>query len=123
MQACSIFRDKFKQNYYNDKHQDATVIEDRVHYIAVMDELSLRQPLWLQLPMHKFCSIQDRMPSDGLLVHHFQVEDGDPMVEVHVDLDDSFDAERANLPLGGNFSVRFPGRQPVEFSLGERPQA
>eukprot|EP00965_Chrysotila_dentata_P061080 2023622-Pleurochrysis_carterae.AAC.1 len=29
-------------------------------------------------------------------------------VEVHVDLADCFDADRAASPLGGKFSVRFP---------------
>lgn len=111
MQAVGIYRDKYKQNYYNDKHQDPAVLEYRSGYIEIMDCLALRQPLWLQLSMHEFWSLKDRMPLPGLLVHHFQVDDV-PMVEVHVDLDDSFDAERSKLPLGGRFSVRFPGKTP-----------
>lgn len=121
MQTVGIFRDKYKQSYYNDKHQDATVIEDRAHYIQVMDKLMIRQPLWLQLPMHEFWCLKARMPSDGLLVHHY-TEEGSPMVELHVDLDDSFDARRAALPLGGCFSVRFPARPaPTACSLREPP--
>lgn len=120
MQAVNIYRDKYRQNYYNDKHQDATVIEDRKKYIQVMDELSLRLPLWLQLPMHEFWSLKDRLPHDPLLVHHYDI-DGAHMVEVHVDLDDSFDARRALLPLGGQFSVRFPGRPPTDTALRRPP--
>lgn len=44
------------------------------------------------------------------------------MVEVHVDLDDTFDARRASLPLGGCFSVRFPGGQrPEDTALTPPP--
>lgn len=82
-----------------------------------MDRLALRQPLWLQLSMQEFWLIKDRMPTDGFLVHHYQVEGGATMVEVHVDLDDSFDAARATLPLGGRFSVRFPGATPSITAL------
>lgn len=121
MQAASIFRDKYKQSYYNDKHQDEAVVQDRSRYIQVMDQLSLRQPLWLQLSMHEFWMLKDRMPTDGLLVHHYQTEGGAPMVELHVDLDDSFDAARAALPLGGKFSVRFPGRTPATNALRTPP--
>lgn len=120
MQAVGIYRDRFKQNYYNDKHEDPTVIQDRAHYIQVMDRLSLRQPLWLQLSMHEFWGLKDRLPAPGLLVHHF-VLDGAQMVEVHVDLDDSFDTERAKLPLGGRFSVRFPGKTPGDSVLRQPP--
>lgn len=120
MQTLSIYRDRYRQSYYNDKHQDETVIEDRNKYIKVMDALALRQPLWLQLSMHQFWGIKDRMPPPGLLVHHFE-ENGAPMVEVHVDLDDSFDLERARLPLGGQFSVRFPGGRPTDKALRQPP--
>lgn len=120
MQACSIFRDKYKQNYYNDKHQDPLVIEDRKQYIQVMDSLALRQPLWLQLSMHEFWALKERMPDDDLLVHHYEIGDA-RMVEVHVDLDDSFDEMRSSLPLGGKFSVRFPGRTPAENALRPPP--
>lgn len=47
MQAVNIYHDKYKQSYYNDKHQDPTVMEDRAEYIKVMDKLMIRQPLWL----------------------------------------------------------------------------
>lgn len=120
MQSASIYRDKYKQSYYNDKHQDPQVVADRARYIQVMDNLMLRQPLWLQLSMHEFWVKKDRMPADGLLVHHYDL-DGVPMVEVHVDLDDAFDAQRAALPLGGNFSVRFPGKTPSSTALRTPP--
>lgn len=121
MRAVDIYRDKFRQSYYNDKHQDELVIEDRKKYITVMDELALRQPLWLQLTTDEFAEMKERMPSDGFLVHHYDAA-GTPMVEVHVDLDDSFDAKRAALPLGGSFSVRFPGRLPHgELALTHPP--
>lgn len=121
MQAVSIYRDKYKQNYYNDKHQDPQVLEDRALYIAVMDRLALRQPLWLQLAMHEFWAVKDRMPADGFLVHHYSAADGAQMVEVHVDLDDSFDLKRAGFPLGGLFSVRFPGSTPRANALRAPP--
>lgn len=121
MQSASIYRDKYRQSYYNDKHQDPQVLQDRERYIQIMDTLALRQPLWLQLSMHEFWDKKDRMPQDALLVHHYEV-DGVPMVEVHVDLDDSFDELRAALPLGGKFSVRFPGRTPSCTSIRTPPQ-
>lgn len=71
--------------------------------------------------MHEFWDKKDRMPQDALLVHHYEV-DGVPMVEVHVDLDDSFDELRAALPLGGKFSVPFPGRTPSCTSIRTPPQ-
>lgn len=120
MQAISIYRDKYTQSYYNDKHQDATVLVDRARYIQVMDVLSLRQPLWLQFPLHEFDVIKERMPEDNFLVHHYYV-DGAHMVEVHVDLDDSFDPIRAALPLGGHFSVRFPDGMPSDAVLRHSP--
>ena len=43
------YRDKVQQNYYNDKHQDEAVTADCNQCIAIMDELMLRQPVWLQL--------------------------------------------------------------------------
>lgn len=70
--------------------------------------------------MHEYWGMKDRLPPAGLLVHHFET-DGVPMVEVHVDLDDSFDLERAQLPLGGRFSVRFPGRRPTDSALRPPP--
>lgn len=120
MQTVGIYRDKFRQSYYNDKHEDPLVVEDRNRYIELMDRLSLRQPLWLQLSMHEFWGIKDRMPAPGLLLHHFSL-DGAEMVEVHVDLDDSFDEHRAKLALGGRFSVRFPGRTPGDGALRSPP--
>lgn len=64
--------------------------------------------------------MKKRLPEDGLLVHHYQ-DEGVSMVEVHVDLDDSFDAARASLPLGGRFSVRFPGKTPACTALRKPP--
>ena len=91
------------------------MVAEREAYIGEMDELMLRQPLWLQLTAAEFEPLRQRMPPTGLLVHPYTVHEwshGHPfarvMYEVHVDLDDSFDARRAALPLGGNFSVRFP---------------
>lgn len=121
MRAINIVRDKYKQSYYNDKHQDPLVIEDRAKYIATMDELAYRQPLWLHVGLDEFDAMKPRLPPEGVLVHHFRDENGTPMVELHVDLDDSFDARRAVLPLGGNFSVRFPGTIPKESALTNPP--
>lgn len=120
MQAVDIRRSKFKQCFYNDKHQDPLVLQDRMEYVKVMDELMLRLPLWLQLPVNEISMMRDRLPTDGLLVHYFEVA-GDEMVEVHVDLDDSFDSMRAALPLGGAFSVRFPGSRPSDTALTSPP--
>lgn len=121
MQSLSIFRDKFKQSYYNDKHQDAAVVEDRARYIKVMDSLALRQPVWLQLSMQEFWTLRERMPDEGVLLYHYQDDTGARMVELHVDLDDSFDLKRAALPLGGHFSVRFPGKTPPDSALRPIP--
>lgn len=104
MRAINIHRGKYQQSYYNDKHQDPVVLEDRATYIKVMDKLSLRLPLWLQMNADEFEPMRARMPQ-----------------EVHVDLDDSFDAVRAALPLGGKFSVRFPGIRPFETALCRPP--
>lgn len=65
MQLVNIYRDKYKQCYYNDKHQDEAVIQDRVQYIEVMDKLALRQPLWLQLPMHEYWVLRKRSNANG----------------------------------------------------------
>ena len=128
-QECSIHRSTYEQSYYNDKHQDPLVVAERGVYITEMDEHMLRQPLWLQLTSAEFEPLQARMPPPGLLVHRYVVHEwskGYPfaheMVEVHVDLDDSFDARRAALPLGGNFSVRWPfGLRPSPSALRPPP--
>ena len=60
-QACNIYRDKVQQNYY--KHQDEAAIADRNECIAIMDELMLRQPVWLQL------SLQSRVVLSGAVGH------------------------------------------------------
>lgn len=119
-QACSIYRDKFQQSYYNDKHQDEAVIADRNKYIAIMDELMLRQPLWLQLSKAEFDELRGRLPDPGTtpLVHEY--DDGEKY-EVHVDLDDSFDERRANLPLGGDWSVRGFDGGPRQQITGKYP--
>ena len=119
-QACSIYRDKFQQSYYNDKHQDEAVIADRNKYIAIMDELMLRQPLWLQLSKAEFDELRGRLPDPGMtpLVHEY--DDGEKY-EVHVDLDDSFDERRASLPLGGDWSVRGFDGGPRQQITGKYP--
>ena len=53
-QVCEIYRSKFTQSYYNDKHQDAADITAREKYIAFLDELMLRQPLWLHLSAKEY---------------------------------------------------------------------
>ena len=92
----------------------------RNEYIELMDGFMLRQPLWLQLTDAQFQPLRARLPPPGLLVHPYRDGFGE-MVEVHVDLDDSFDALRASLPLGGQFSVRFPGGAPAGQSLRPPP--
>ena len=61
-QACNIYRDKVQQNDYY-KHQDEAAIADRNECIAIMDELMLRQPVWLQL------SLQSRVVLSGAVGH------------------------------------------------------
>eukprot|EP00966_Prymnesium_polylepis_P223861 5179265-Prymnesium_polylepis.1 len=74
-----------------------------------MDLLSQRMPLWLHLTLEEFEPLRARLPPAGELVHFYERPrvgrpDGsselEKMVEVRVDLDDSFDAKRAALPLG-----------------------
>ena len=92
----------------------------RNEYIELMDGFMLRQPLWLQLTAKQFEPLRARLPPPGLLVHPYRDGFGE-MVEVHVDLDDSFDALRASLPLGGHLSVRFPGGAPAGQPLRPPP--
>ena len=106
------------------------MITDRIEYIRAMDSLMLRQPLWLQMPRADYYALSQpkhpplacRLPTAlGLLVHFYDGYDGAPMVEVNVDLDDSFDARRAALPLGGDWSVRFPGGRPTDREFRDPP--
>ena len=46
MKICGAEKVWYKQNYYNDKHEDPEVIESRVKYTQVAEELELRQELW-----------------------------------------------------------------------------
>ena len=56
----SIYRSKFTQSYYNDKHQDPAVVADRIEYIRTMDALMLRQPLWHQMPQAAYFALRKR---------------------------------------------------------------
>lgn len=82
----------------------------------------LRMPLWLHLTRKEFESMRERLPGEGALLLFYSNNKSEMMVEVHVDLDDSFDAHRASLPLGGGLSVRFPGGCPTSASLRVPPE-
>jgi hypothetical protein len=102
-QVCEIYCSKFTQSYYNDKHQDAAVIMAREKYIAFLDELMLRQPLWLHLSAKEYAEQPKNLPAPGGLLVHKYSENGAEMYEVHVDLSEKVDREE--IPLGGYCSV------------------
>ena len=102
-QVCEIYRSKFTQSYYNDKHQDAAVITVREKYIAFLDELMLHQPLWLHLSAKEYAEPSKNLPAPGGLLVHKYSENGAEMYEVHVDLSEK--VGREEIPLGGYWSV------------------
>ncbi len=102
-QVCEIYPSKFTQSYYNDKHQDAAVITAREKCIAFLDELMLRQLLWLHLSANEYAEQSKNLPAPGGLLVHKYSENGAEMYEVHVDLSEKVDREE--IPLGGYWSV------------------
>ena len=91
------------------------MLADRAEYIKLMDALALRMPLWLHFTQAEFEPLRARLPPEGPLVHSYVDPEKGAMVEVHVDLDDAFDARRADMPYGGGWSVRgFPEGPPVD---------
>jgi hypothetical protein len=111
---------KFKQSYYNDHHESDMVLKDRFErYIPEMDRDELRQPLWVQLTLREYNALAAAtVKGTGELPrgYRYTVASGGggrtqtQMVELHVDDSDHFDLVRAASPLGGSFSVRWPGR-------------
>ena len=120
LQVCEIYRSKFTQSYYNDKHQDPEVVKARERYINIMDDLMLRQPLWVHLTAHEYNLQRERFPPlGGVLVHKYIGQHGLDEYEVHVDLCESLDREA--IRLGGRWSVRFPGGRPSDRPWKEPP--
>lgn len=106
----------FKQSYYNDHHESAMVIKDRLErYIPEMERDELRQPLWVQLTMHEYKALAAAtVEGKGELPKGYQYVTRTmppvPMVELHVDDSDHFDSVRSGHPLGGCFSMRWERR-------------
>jgi hypothetical protein len=78
-----------------------------------------RQPLWVHLTLREYNALAAAtVKGKGELPHGYRytVASGGggrtqtQMVELHVDDSDHFDSVRAASPLGGSFSVRWPGR-------------
>ena len=111
---------KFKQSYYNDHHESDMVLKDRFErYIPEMDRDERRQPLWVQLTPGEYDALAAAtVKGKGELPrgYRYTVASGGggrtrtQMVELHVDDSDHFDSVCAASPLGGRFSVRWPGR-------------
>ena len=92
-QVCEIYRGKFAQSYYNDKHHDAAVITAREEYIAFLDELILHQPLWLHFSANEYAEQSKNLPAPGGLLVHKYSKNGTEMYEGHVDLSEKVDRE------------------------------
>ena len=114
---CGIFQ----KSYYSDKHEDPVVHAYRQKYIAVMDDIMFRCPLWVQIPMAEYVKLAEALPkpSEGGLVYEYADRTGAAMLEIHVDLMESLDREA--LPFGGLWSVRFPGWPPTSQRLPPVP--
>ena len=114
MIQCDAVARKFKQSYYNDHHESALVIKDKIErYIPAMDRdelgTELRQPLWVQLSAAEYKKLA-AATKDFPAGRNYTSNNGNSMVELHVDSSDAFDAFRAAHPLGGDFSVFWEGR-------------
>eukprot|EP00965_Chrysotila_dentata_P187089 6171915-Pleurochrysis_carterae.AAC.1 len=95
------------------KQDKEAVVDGRNLYVKRMNDLMLRQPLWLQIKLNRFLSLQAKfkLPASGstFLMQHPYNNNAcqEESVEVHVDLaENAFDEKRSAHPLGGNFSVR-----------------
>lgn len=116
--------DRATQTYYTDGHNKPEVVADRLVYLAKLRRLSLRQPVWVQVPRkHLTDEIMTSIHHDGLPCEVFEYEDkGEKFVEFHVDRlgrvgeaggkgcstdQGAFDVVRLKSEFGGNFSVRF----------------
>ena len=112
MVKCRAVSGKFKQSNYNDHHESASVLKDKLErYIPAMDRDELRQPLWVQLSAAEYQKLA--VATGNLPPGRPYVKDCNNMFELHVDASDHFDAFRAAHPLGGDFSIFWEGRPTV----------
>ena len=60
MHKCGAVRGYFAQNFYNDKHEDKTVIMYRdTVYTPTVELAELRAPLWVQLTPERYARLQE----------------------------------------------------------------
>ena len=100
-----------KKGYYNDKHEDPANVLYCIDFIGRYKEYELRAQRWIQISLEEATSlihVGTVIEGDG---YHYQDENGNFMVEFHVDCAECFH-DRMNAdpstPFGGKLSVRFP---------------
>lgn len=116
--------DRATQTYYTDGHNKPEVIADRLVYLAKLRRLSLRQPVWVQIPLADVpTEALETIEHNGLPCEVYKyVRQGVDFIEFHVDRlgregeaggkgtstdRGAFDIVRKKSENGGNFSVRF----------------
>eukprot|EP00733_Pompholyxophrys_punicea_P000119 Pompholyxophrys_punicea_v1_NODE_18_length_5920_cov_44.741176.p1 type:complete len:649 gc:universal NODE_18_length_5920_cov_44.741176:695-2641(+) len=98
--------ESISKSYYTDGHEKKDVVEDRRRYLNETDVLSLRLPLWLQVPQSDLSVTHESQKWEANRVHHYINSTGVSMVEFHVDkLQDQNLREKVGS-FGGNWSVR-----------------
>lgn len=124
MQKMDCVFDRATQTYYTDGHNKPEVIADRLVYFAELRRLSLRQPLWVQVPLADVpAEALETIEHNGLPCEVYKYErEGVDFIEFHVDRlgregeaggkgtstdRGAFDIVRKKSENGGNFSVRF----------------
>ncbi|CAN0554353.1 unnamed protein product, partial [Ectocarpus sp. 12 AP-2014] len=116
--------DRATQTYYTDGHNKPEVIASRLVYLAELRRLSLRQPVWMQMPLEDLSKgDKEAIEHEGLPCEVYEYSrDGKNFIEFHVDRlgragesegkgtstdEGAFDVVRLKSKYGGNFSVRF----------------
>ncbi|CAM9157910.1 unnamed protein product, partial [Hapterophycus canaliculatus] len=116
--------DRATQSYYTDGHNEEEVIASRLVYLAILRRLSLRQPVWMQIPLADLSEeTLEAIEHDGMPSKVYKyVHEGRDFVEFHVERlgregeaegkgnpndNGAFDEGRLKSKYGGNSSVRF----------------
>lgn len=116
--------DRATQSYYTDGHNKPEVVASRLVYLAKLRRISLRQPVWVQMPLADLSEEAVKsIEHDGLRCEVYKyVHEGKEFIEFHVDRlghrgeaqgkgrftdEGAFDVVRLKSKYGGNFSVRF----------------
>lgn len=132
--------DRATQSYYTDGHNKPEVIASRLVYLAKLRRLSLRQPVWMQMPLADLTEEALRSIEHAGLpceVHKYEHE-GLDFIEFHVDRlgrkgeaegkgastdEGAFDVVRLKSKYGGNFSVRFKAEVESGCHVNHDPNA